>query len=103
MTLFSLSLFAMSLLSASVARWKSPRAKNSQFKVSPSACEGGGLSKPDFLLLLLSYQEKVLGFFFSASPTKQQSKFLGSSSEVTELSDVMSPHPQFLEGFRQCK
>lgn len=68
-TLFSLSLFAISLLSASVARWKSPRAKNSQFKVSPSACEGGAVSKPDFLLLLLSYQEKVLEVFF-ASLTK---------------------------------
>lgn len=52
----------MSLLSASAARWKSPRAKYSQFKVSPSACKGGAVSKPDFLLLLLSYKKKVLAF-----------------------------------------
>lgn len=55
----------MSLLSAFVARWKSPRAKYSHFKVSPSVCEGGAVSKPDFLLLLLSYQEKVTFFFAS--------------------------------------
>lgn len=67
MTLFSLSLFAMSLLSASAARWKSPRAKNSQSKVNPSSCEGGAVSKPDFLLLQLSYQEF---FFFFASLIK---------------------------------